>query len=90
MTLADTSTTTRRRVYVTGHSNGAIMAYRLAAEAADRVAAIVSVAGAMALYDPQPSRAGPVLHIHSVDDPRALCDGGEGPPFPGTAKHRTT
>ncbi len=72
------------RVYMTGHSNGAIMTYRFALEAADRVAAIVPVAGAMAADDPAPSRRVPVLHIHSVDDPRALYEGGEGPPFPGT------
>ncbi len=36
-----------RRVYFTGHSNGGIMAYRIAAEAAERVAAIAPVAGAM-------------------------------------------
>jgi polyhydroxybutyrate depolymerase len=29
----------------------------------------------------------PVLHIHSVDDPRALYEGGLGPPFPLT-NHR--
>jgi len=73
-----------RRVYATGHSNGAMMAYRLAAERADRVAAVVPVAGAMDLASFAPSRAVPVLHIHSVDDPRALYEGGLGPPFPGT------
>ena len=26
----------------------------------------------------------PVMHFHSVDDPRALYNGGLGPPFPGT------
>ncbi len=84
--LADRIAYDPGRVYVTGHSNGAIMAYRLAAEAADRVAAIVPVAGAMALRDPIPSRGVAILHIHSVDDPRALYDGGEGPPFPGTRR----
>ena len=75
----------RRRVYATGHSNGAMMAYRLAAERADIVAAIATVAGAMILDAPfRPSRAVPVLHIHSADDPRALYDGGLGPPFPLT------
>ncbi|PYN17937.1 MAG: hypothetical protein DMD76_30320, partial [Candidatus Rokuibacteriota bacterium] len=33
----------RTRVYATGHSNGAMMAYRLAAEAAEKVAAIAPV-----------------------------------------------
>jgi polyhydroxybutyrate depolymerase len=79
------------RVYVTGHSNGGIMSYRLAAEAADRVAAIVPVAGAMMLDAFAPSRAVPLLHIHSVDDSRALYEGGLGPPFPiggGQVLHR--
>jgi polyhydroxybutyrate depolymerase len=74
----------RGRVYATGHSNGAIMAYRLAAERADAIAAIAPVAGAMSLDRFAPSRPVPVLHIHSVDDPRALYEGGTGPPFPGT------
>jgi polyhydroxybutyrate depolymerase len=73
------------RVYAAGHSNGGMMAYRLAAERADRIAAIVSVGGAMTLTAPfAPSRPVAILHIHSVDDPRALYDGGLGPPFPGT------
>ena len=74
----------RSRVYATGHSNGAIMAYRLAAERADAIAAIAPVAGAMSLDRFAPSRPVSVLHIHSVDDPRALYEGGTGPPFPGT------
>jgi polyhydroxybutyrate depolymerase len=74
----------KRRVYATGHSNGAIMAYRLAAERAERIAAIVPVAGAMNVERFAPTRAVPVLHIHSVDDPRALYNGGIGPPFPLT------
>jgi polyhydroxybutyrate depolymerase len=74
----------RHRIYVTGHSNGAIMAYRFAAEEADAVAAIVPVSGAMAVASFHPSRPVAILDIHSVDDPRALYTGGWGPPFPGT------
>jgi polyhydroxybutyrate depolymerase len=74
----------RTRVYATGHSNGAMMAYRLGAEAADRIAAIAPVAGTMHLASFQPARPVPVLHIHSVDDPRALYAGGLGPSFPFT------
>jgi polyhydroxybutyrate depolymerase len=70
------------RVYATGMSNGSMMAYRLAAEAADRIAAVAGVAGSMVLVRFSPSRPVPVLHIHSVDDPRALYGGGLGPPFP--------
>lgn len=72
------------RVYVTGHSNGAMMAYRFAAERADLVAAVIAVGGAMHLTSFAPSRPVPVLDIHSIDDPRAPYAGGLGPPFPGT------
>jgi len=74
----------RTRVYATGHSNGAMMAYRVAAEASDLVAAIAPVGGAMQVEAFAPARPVPVLHIHSVDDPRALYAGGLGPPFPLT------
>jgi polyhydroxybutyrate depolymerase len=74
----------RTRIYATGLSNGAMMSYRLAAEASDLVAAIAPVAGSMVLVRFNPSRPVPVMHIHSVDDPRALYAGGLGPPFPMT------
>jgi len=72
------------RVYATGHSNGAMMAYRLAIEAPERIAAIAPVAGMMVTDRFPPARPVPVLHVHSVDDPRALYAGGVGPPFPFT------
>jgi polyhydroxybutyrate depolymerase len=74
----------RDRVYATGLSNGAMMAYRIARDAPDLVAAIAPVAGA-SLLEPSANReAMPIMHIHSVDDPRALYAGGFGPPFPLT------
>lgn len=82
--LAKHTTVDRTRVYATGLSNGAMMAYRLAAEAPDIVAAIAPVAGA-ALPSPfSPTVPIPILHIHSVDDTRALYGGGLGPPYPMT------
>lgn len=74
----------RERIYATGLSNGSMMAYRLAAEAAHRIAAVAGVAGAMTLSRFAPASAVPVMHIHSVDDQRALYDGGLGPAFPFT------
>jgi polyhydroxybutyrate depolymerase len=74
----------RQRVYATGHSNGAIFAHRLAAERSGIIAALAPVAGSLDLRSFAPTRAVPVLQIHSVDDPRALYAGGLGPPFPGT------
>ncbi|MHC4505948.1 MAG: CE1 family esterase, partial [Planctomycetota bacterium] len=45
--LARESSVDPKRVYVTGISNGALMAIRFAMERAEKVAAIASVAGAM-------------------------------------------
>lgn len=74
----------RTRVYATGHSNGAMMSYRIAAEAPDLVAAIAPVGAAMILESFESRAPIPVLHIQSVDDPRAPYEGGLGPPFPMT------
>jgi polyhydroxybutyrate depolymerase len=82
--LAKRTPTDSARVYATGHSNGAMMSHRLGAERADRIAAIVPVAGSLVLGVFAPSKPVAMLQIHSVDDPRALYDGGMGPPFPGT------
>ncbi len=65
----------RSRIYVTGHSNGGMMAHRFAREAADLIAAAAPVAGATLDLAARPSRAVPLVHIHSVDDPRAAWDG---------------
>lgn len=74
------------RIYVTGHSNGAMMAYRFAAEAPELVTAIVPVGGAPDIVAESLTPSVAVLHIHSLDDPRAIYEGGEGPPFPGTER----
>ena len=83
--LAGRTPVDRRRVYATGISNGGMMSYRLAVDASKRVAAVASVAGQVEVTRFAPSRAVPVMEFHSVDDPRALYDGGLGLPFPGTA-----
>ncbi len=82
--LGDRTPLNRRRVYATGLSNGAMMSYRMAVDASEHVAAIAPVAGAMMTEDGEPARAVPVMHFHSVDDARALYDGGLGPRFPYT------
>jgi polyhydroxybutyrate depolymerase len=61
----------RKRVFATGMSNGAMMSYRLAAEASDLVSAIAPVAGSMVLVRFHPTKPVSIMHIHSVDDPRA-------------------
>jgi len=72
------------RIYVAGHSNGGMMAHKIGEELPDQVAAIASVAGAH-IPETHGVRAVSVLHIHSVDDPRAIYEGGLGPPFPLTS-----
>lgn len=69
----------RQRVFATGMSNGAMMAYRLACEAADLVRAVAAVAGTEAVAECQPARPVPVLHIHARNDTHVLFDGGAGP-----------
>jgi polyhydroxybutyrate depolymerase len=64
-----------RRVYVTGISNGGMMAYAMAAEASNHIAAIASVEGQVELPTIHPTRAVPTLEFHSVDDPIALFNG---------------
>jgi polyhydroxybutyrate depolymerase len=82
--LARRTPVDKRRVYATGISNGGMMAYRLAADASKRVAAVASVAGQVEVTKFAPTRPVPVMEFHSVDDPRALYNGGLGLPFPGT------
>lgn len=65
-----------RRVYVTGHSNGAALAYRLAAERADRIAAIAPVAGVCWVADPRPARPVPTLFLAGTSDPILPFGGG--------------
>lgn len=69
----------RKRVYVTGISNGAKMSFRLACEITDQIAAIATVGGSM--VDPvsvykKPSRPMPVMVIHGTEDPLVLWNGG--------------
>ena len=74
--LADRHPVDSLRVFVTGHSNGSMMAYRIASEVPRRIAGAVGVAGTMQLPTVHPSLPVPVLHIHSEDDPRAYYEGG--------------
>jgi polyhydroxybutyrate depolymerase len=65
-------------------SNGAIMAYRLASELSDRIAAIAPVAGPMGMDKCDPKRPVPVIHFHGSDDQFAPFKGGKGKGVSGT------
>lgn len=84
----------RKRVYAVGHSNGGFMAYRLACEHSDLIAAIASLMG-MTTARPGgcfPSQPVNILHVHGSADSLVQYDGGLGlsfswptalSPFPG-------
>ncbi len=58
-----------RKVFVTGMSNGGMLAYRLAAELPFKISAIAPVACTMVYQDDRPQlRAVPIMHFHSVRD----------------------
>lgn len=66
------------RIFATGLSNGAMLCYRLAAEVADRIAAIAPVAGPMALDHCAPTRPVSVIHLHGTEDQFTPLEGGVG------------
>ncbi|HEX3541288.1 MAG TPA: PHB depolymerase family esterase [Acidimicrobiales bacterium] len=72
------------RVYAVGVSAGAMMAYRLGCQDADRIAGVGSVAGAMLLDACQPARPVSVIEIHGTADPLVPYNGGAVSP-PGVA-----
>lgn len=71
-----------KRIYATGHSNGAMMCYRLANELSEKIAAIAPTAGNFQITTPYtPVRNVPVVNISSKLDMNVKYEGGmtEGP-----------
>jgi polyhydroxybutyrate depolymerase len=56
------------RAYAAGFSNGSMMAYRLAAELSNKIAAIAAGSGPMTLHTIHPSYPVAVIHFHALDD----------------------
>jgi polyhydroxybutyrate depolymerase len=81
-----------QRVYATGMSNGAMMAYRLGCDS-KVFAAIGPVAGTLLGECPAPAPI-PVIHVHGLKDPNVRFDGAggagvagiDGPPIPEVVK----
>lgn len=74
-------------IYMTGHSNGAMMAYRFGAEHPEMLAGIAPVSGAVGgqmteesnLYlIPEPSHPLSIVHVHGLLDEQVLYEGGKG------------
>lgn len=74
--LQDEYGTDPARVFVVGVSNGAMMAYRLACQVADRISGVGSVAGAMIIDECRPTRPVPVIEIHGTADDLVPYQGG--------------
>ncbi len=77
----------RKRIFLVGHSNGGFMAYRMACDHADTIAALVSLAGAT-YADPRkcsPSVPVATLEIHGTADDTIPYRGGKilGHRYPG-------
>jgi polyhydroxybutyrate depolymerase len=68
-----------KRIYATGLSNGGMMAYRLACEASDLVAAIGAVSAVIVVAPCEPRFPVSVLHIHGTADRNVPIEGGVGP-----------
>jgi polyhydroxybutyrate depolymerase len=71
------------RVVAVGHSNGAILAYRLACELSDRIVGIGVQAGSLGVDACTPSQAVSVIHLHGTADTNTPIDGGIGSGFAG-------
>jgi polyhydroxybutyrate depolymerase len=65
-----------RRIYCVGFSNGAGMAFRLAAELSHRLAALAPVAGHCWQSEPHPVPAVPTLYLGGAADPLVPLAGG--------------
>lgn len=64
------------KIYVTGASNGAMMAHRLGCELSDKIAAIAPVAGYLALDNCQPTHPLSVITFHGSADKHVPYGGG--------------
>ncbi len=69
----------KNKIYATGHSNGAMLCYRIANELSTKIAAIAPNAGNFQLQEAyNPERNVPVIHIHSKLDNNVTFTGGIG------------
>jgi polyhydroxybutyrate depolymerase len=67
------------RVLVTGMSNGAMMAYRFAAQEPAKVSAVAAVAGSLEIDPSEILGPVPVIHFHGTEDEHVPVKGGRGP-----------
>jgi len=63
------------RIYLLAHSNGSMMAYRVAAELSHRIAAIATNSGQMVYEYCDPEYPVPIIHFHGLEDPICPYEG---------------
>ena len=66
-----------RRIYLTGFSNGAMMAYRAGCELSEKLAAISPVSGSLLVENCAPGAPPSVVIFHGTADQHVLYGGGE-------------
>jgi len=68
-----------KRIYATGFSNGANMAYRLACDLSEQIAAIGPVGATQAVQSCKPTRPVSIIHFHGTSDKLNPYEGGQAP-----------
>ena len=66
------------RVYAMGHSNGAMLSYRLACQLSDQIVAVGMVSGTRTLDSCTPSQPVSLIQVHGTADQNVPIDGGRG------------
>jgi polyhydroxybutyrate depolymerase len=66
----------KSRIWAIGHSNGGMMAYRLACDLSDKITAVAVVTGALMDDTCNPTKQVSLLHIHGDLDPTVPYNGG--------------
>ncbi len=67
-----------KRIYLTGMSNGAMMAYRLMCESPQLFAAVIPVSGTLGIDQCDQGKDIPLLHVHGSADDNVPMKGGIG------------
>ena len=74
--LESRATIDASRVWAMGHSNGGMMAYRLACELSEKITAVAVVAGALVNDSCNRGKQVPLIHLHGDLDPTVPYQGG--------------
>jgi polyhydroxybutyrate depolymerase len=77
-TIEQSQPVDQTRVFAAGHSNGGIMAYRLACELSDKIVAVGVQSSSLELDSCHPTHPVSLIHIHGTADKNLPIDGGVG------------